>query len=139
MFHRQEYIRCGKGCSGCPHGPYWYTYFRTNGKLRKRYVGKSYSGVASPGSGPVPKTEIPNAGPGSLPKSHCWDAIFVRRTASADLACKILGVHAWASVNDIKAAYRYLVAATHPDKGGDTISCQRVVAAYTFLKAAGRG
>ena len=34
---RCEYIRCGR----CPklHGPYWYAYWREDGKLRKRYLG----------------------------------------------------------------------------------------------------
>ena len=36
-----EGIRCGRaGCSKCPHGPYWYAYFREGGKLRSRYIGK---------------------------------------------------------------------------------------------------
>jgi hypothetical protein len=38
---RQEYVRCGReGCSRCPHGPYWYAYWREAGRLRSRYIGK---------------------------------------------------------------------------------------------------
>jgi hypothetical protein len=38
---RQERVRCGKkGCTRCPHGPYWYAYWREDGRLRSRYVGK---------------------------------------------------------------------------------------------------
>ena len=38
---RQETVRCGKkGCTRCPHGPYWYAYWREGGKMRSRYVGK---------------------------------------------------------------------------------------------------
>ncbi len=38
---RQETVRCGKqGCRSCPHGPYWYAYWREDGRLRSRYVGK---------------------------------------------------------------------------------------------------
>jgi hypothetical protein len=38
---RQQRVRCGKpGCRSCPHGPYWYAYWREDGRLRSRYVGK---------------------------------------------------------------------------------------------------
>jgi len=36
-----EKVRCGKEtCRKCPHGPYWYGYWRQNGKMKSRYVGK---------------------------------------------------------------------------------------------------
>ena len=39
--YRLESVRCGKpGCTTCPHGPYWYAYFREGGKLKSRYIGK---------------------------------------------------------------------------------------------------
>jgi hypothetical protein len=39
--YRQQYVRCGKAsCTRCPHGPYWYAYWRENGRARSRYVGK---------------------------------------------------------------------------------------------------
>ena len=39
---RQQHVRCGKPtCTTCPHGPYWYAYWREDGRLRSRYVGKS--------------------------------------------------------------------------------------------------
>jgi hypothetical protein len=38
---RQESVRCGKkGCSSCPHGPYWYAYWREDGRMRSKYIGK---------------------------------------------------------------------------------------------------
>jgi hypothetical protein len=38
---RQEYVRCGKpGCRTCPHGPYWYAYWREGGRVRSRYIGR---------------------------------------------------------------------------------------------------
>jgi hypothetical protein len=38
---RQEAVRCGrKNCRRCPHGPYWYAYWREGGRLRSRYIGK---------------------------------------------------------------------------------------------------
>lgn len=38
---REQWVRCGKqACSKCPHGPYWYAFWREDGKRRSRYVGK---------------------------------------------------------------------------------------------------
>jgi hypothetical protein len=38
---RRQWVRCGKEtCTRCPHGPYWYAYWREDGKRRSRYVGK---------------------------------------------------------------------------------------------------
>jgi hypothetical protein len=33
-------VRCKKCREGGGHGPYWYLYFRRNGKLTSRYIGK---------------------------------------------------------------------------------------------------
>lgn len=39
---RLEEVRCGKAaCTRCPHGPYWYAYWREGGRLRKRYLGRN--------------------------------------------------------------------------------------------------
>jgi hypothetical protein len=44
---RQESVRCGReSCTRCPHGPYWYAYWREGGKLRSRYIGKQLPSVA---------------------------------------------------------------------------------------------
>lgn len=41
MHYRCQHVRCGKeGCTRCPHGPYWYAYWREDGRQRSRYVGK---------------------------------------------------------------------------------------------------
>ena len=38
---RRRLVKCGKdSCTSCPHGPYWYAYWRENGKRRSRYVGR---------------------------------------------------------------------------------------------------
>ncbi|REK19854.1 MAG: hypothetical protein DWQ40_06270 [Actinobacteria bacterium] len=38
---RQQEVRCGKrGCTKCPHGPYWYAYWTENGRRRSRYIGR---------------------------------------------------------------------------------------------------
>ena len=39
--YRLESVRCGKeGCRTCPHGPYWYAYYREGEKLKSRYIGR---------------------------------------------------------------------------------------------------
>ena len=39
--YRLESVKCGKpGCKTCPHGPYWYAYYREQGKLKSRYIGR---------------------------------------------------------------------------------------------------
>jgi hypothetical protein len=43
---RLEMVKCGKErCKKCEraegHGPYWYLYFRRNGKLTSHYIGKT--------------------------------------------------------------------------------------------------
>lgn len=38
---REQEVRCGKpNCTKCPHGPYWYAYWREDGRRRTRYLGK---------------------------------------------------------------------------------------------------
>jgi hypothetical protein len=39
--YRLEAVNCGKpGCRSCPHGPYWYAYYREGTRLRSHYIGK---------------------------------------------------------------------------------------------------
>jgi hypothetical protein len=42
MTYRLEKVSCGKNCKGCPHGPYWYGYWREGGKTRSKYIGKNW-------------------------------------------------------------------------------------------------
>ncbi len=50
--YQLERVRCGKvgckcaGAQGELHGPYWYAYWREDGKLKSRYVGKHLRQVA---------------------------------------------------------------------------------------------
>lgn len=38
---RHRLVKCGKAsCTSCPHGPYWYAYWREDGRRRSRYVGR---------------------------------------------------------------------------------------------------
>lgn len=51
--YRQQWVRCGKpGCTRCPHGPYWYAYWREGGRLRSRYLGKNGPEASPAGAGP---------------------------------------------------------------------------------------
>ncbi len=38
--YRLERVSCGKNCKGCPHGPYWYGYWKEGGKTKSKYIGK---------------------------------------------------------------------------------------------------
>jgi hypothetical protein len=38
--YRQQRIRCGKDCAACPHGPYWYAYWKEDGRTRSQYIGR---------------------------------------------------------------------------------------------------
>ena len=40
---KEERIKCGKSCLMCPHGPYYYAYWKDeSGKLKKKYIGTRY-------------------------------------------------------------------------------------------------
>ncbi len=39
--YRLESVKCGKpDCKSCPHGPYWYAYYREGKRLKSRYIGR---------------------------------------------------------------------------------------------------
>jgi hypothetical protein len=41
--YQLEMVKCGKDCKGCPHGPYWYGYYRNQkGKVVSTYIGKDF-------------------------------------------------------------------------------------------------
>lgn len=43
--YRQETVRCGKDtCTTCPHGPYWYAYWKEGGRTKSRYIGRQLPG-----------------------------------------------------------------------------------------------
>jgi hypothetical protein len=49
---RRQMVRCGKeSCTRCPHGPYWYAYWREDGRRRSRYVGKLEDETINPTAG----------------------------------------------------------------------------------------
>ena len=37
--YRQQHVRCGKDCDACPHGPYWYAFWKEEGRSRSQYIG----------------------------------------------------------------------------------------------------
>ena len=37
--YRSQLVRCGKECSSCPHGPYWYAFWKEDGRSRSQYIG----------------------------------------------------------------------------------------------------
>lgn len=43
--YQLELVRCGKNCKGCPHGPYWYAYYRSGGRVVSKYIGKELRAV----------------------------------------------------------------------------------------------
>ena len=60
LTYRQEEVRCGKDtCRSCPHGPYWYAYWKEDGRTRKRYIGRQLPG--EPLEPVVPEAERPGA------------------------------------------------------------------------------
>ena len=38
--YRQQFVRCGRDCAACPHGPYWYAYWKEEGRSRSQYIGR---------------------------------------------------------------------------------------------------
>lgn len=38
--YRQQWVRCGRDCGSCPHGPYWYAYWREGRQVRSQYIGR---------------------------------------------------------------------------------------------------
>lgn len=39
--YRQQRVRCGRDCGECPHGPYWYAFWREDGRTRSQYIGNA--------------------------------------------------------------------------------------------------
>lgn len=35
-----KWVKCGKGCKKCPHGPYYYLVYKEGGKTKWKYLGK---------------------------------------------------------------------------------------------------
>lgn len=114
--YRCEWVKCGKSaCRSCPHGPYWYGYWKESGKTKKEYIGKK---EPKPKEAPDPRKEI-----------------FSPITATHELACSILGLPKTYNLGEIKKQYRKLSLVHHPDRGGDVQEMKFINAAYEWLNA----
>jgi len=122
---RQEYIMCGKKrCKGCPHGPYWYGYRHWGNRTQKKYFGKKRPDW-EPFRNPQTESETP----------HADDSILGKRTASLSVAVRVLALGEFDfDRNTLYKAYRKAIMRTHPDRGGDVRECQRVNAAFEYLR-----
>jgi len=81
--YSQQYRRCGKAdCARCTagglgHGPYWYAYWREDGRMRSRYLGKE-APAACPAAIPVAGCLPVEAGPPSRVPPRVGAALRVR-------------------------------------------------------------
>jgi len=126
---RNEWVKCGKQCSGCPHGPYWYAYWREGKKVRKRYIGKGDPRSHGDDDQADEKQQTPP------PRPHRFDAIFDDRRASRSLATEIMGLPYAATLDEVRARYRDLAKIHHPDRNpdADAVVFLRIQAAYGYL------
>lgn len=122
---RCEWVNCNKSdCRGCPHGPYWYAYWRERGKLKKRYIGKGR-----------PHHDAPPKPGEKAPQPDYRDSIFSDRTAYDGLAFDILEMGITHDMAEITRCYRKKASLVHPDKGGSDHECRLCNAAYHYLRA----
>jgi len=119
--YRREYVRCGKrGCKRCPHGPYWYAYWKEGKRLRKRYCGKTCPGGGSP-------DPLPNQG-------NRLDDIFHKQKATLALAKEILGFVILPTASELRTIARRKLFELHPDRGGNDQEFRRYSAAWAYVQ-----
>jgi hypothetical protein len=63
-----------------------------------------------------------------------FDDIFNPNSASFGLATEILGMPRIFTLAQLENRYHELVRKFHPDRGGDGLTAQRIIAAYTYLR-----
>jgi len=63
--YRQQYVKCGRSCSKCPHhGPYWYAAWASGDRTVTKYIGKQLPvGIAPPALCEPPAIEEPRMAP----------------------------------------------------------------------------
>lgn len=124
MSFQSEWVKCGNPrCRSCPHGPYWYEYWREGKTVKKRYHGRN-----RPGAGQGNATAAP-------PEVKWYEAMLTEKTASLKLALRILELPGLPKTrSDLTKAYRKKMLVCHPDRGGDHLFAQCVNAAYSYCK-----
>lgn len=45
--YKRELVKCGKKSCDRWHGPYWYAYWRSGRRTKKRYIGKDFHELAA--------------------------------------------------------------------------------------------
>ena len=65
---------------------------------------------------------------------EAWNVRGAKNIIKEESAWTILGVVDGSDWNAIKTAFRKLMKIHHPDHGGDTETCKKMIAAYTLLK-----
>jgi hypothetical protein len=121
--YRCQYVRCcNPRCRACPHGPYWYGFWKEGGRTRSCYYGKK-----------DPRPPAPRVVKAS--ELERWRAMFERRTASVELAQEILGLGVIYDQDAATQAYRKRCMDWHPDRQGDSEKMQMANAAWSYLRA----
>lgn len=117
---RREYVRCGRaGCRSCPHGPYWYAYWREGGRTRKRYIGK----------------ELPAGCDPVAVGLDVWEQIVEAGRATPDQALALLGLSRQVDWEAVKQAYARMAYLNHPDRGGSALRMSALNLAWETLRA----
>jgi len=63
-----------------------------------------------------------------------WDKSFAQNLVKDDSPWAILGIPVGSPAKVIKKAYWAKMQECHPDHGGSTEACQRIISAYVLLK-----
>lgn len=123
--YRCEYVCCGRCCTRCAHGPYWYRYRRHRSKLKKEYCGKT-----------DPRSQRNGTGGAQVdPRLHLWDLMLRKESACESVALKCLGIEVAVSRGQVCKAYRAQMLLHHPDRGGSVVASEAINAAWSYLKA----
>lgn len=126
---RLRYVRCGRlGCKcnqgneGFWHGPYWYGYKHTGGKVRSKYFGKRPTSTFQYAQDVAPEVD-------TLDPRWQFGGRMDFRTA-----LRIFGLAKKPNSETLQARYRALIWENHPDHGGDTRIAAAINAAYSYLR-----
>lgn len=129
----QEYVRCGKpACKSCPHGPYWYAYWREDGKVKKRYIGKLMPKETKPDNQDCQESKRTKelVRIGEILFVNRGDSLMKTRAARA-----VLGVSAGTGFMEARRRFRALAQVHHPDRGGNDLVARIIFAAWDWLKS----